>query len=279
MRFEIGYGLAWAVATDRIVQCNKTVQTGRTDVGMRDLEPVDPNHPEGEWREIGTASWTTGQEHQWVFDSFAFLQQARQTVQQPNPTVIAMVNTTLSDKGCQDFLKTVLNNASTKTNPVLDGGDIQALLSDFLAQKKGGIMRELPVGAAYGSASGRIGTNGNGNGIIHRRYSANPTDQDFYDAYGIVNELPHIAGSQGGWPTHNEYDDYALAVAIHGTRYDNLSRFTGKRFAKGSLTGQPENPFEAYPNYQGVKKTKGRDDPRWSNYVHDILNQLCVVKQ
>jgi hypothetical protein len=57
---------------------------------------------------------------------------------------------------------------------------------------------------------------GKGSGIVHRGLSASASDQDFYDAYGLVNELPHIAGSKGGWPSRNEYDDYALAVATDG---------------------------------------------------------------
>ena len=47
----------------------------------------------------------------------------------------------------------------------------------------------------YGTAGGRIGSDGKGNGIIYRGYSRG--DQDDYDASGIVNELPHLAGSKG----------------------------------------------------------------------------------
>jgi len=63
-------------------------------------------------------------------------------------------------------MKAMLKAASTKDNPVLDGGDIQKIFTDFLAQKKGGISRERMEGARYGTAVGRIGVNGDGNGII-----------------------------------------------------------------------------------------------------------------
>jgi hypothetical protein len=37
---------------------------------------------------------------------------------------------------CVDFLKTILNKASTRGNPVLEGGDIAKIFSDFLARKR-----------------------------------------------------------------------------------------------------------------------------------------------
>lgn len=55
-----------------------------------------------------------------------------------NPTITNLVNKTFSNKACQEFMNTILNNASTKGNPVLEGGDIQKIFSDFLAQTKGG---------------------------------------------------------------------------------------------------------------------------------------------
>lgn len=155
-------------------------------------------------------------------------------------------------------MSTVLNNASTKKNPVLEGGDIQKIFADFLAQKKGGISRQRLT--KWGSASGRIGTNGKGNGTLYLPLYSDPTaNQDWLDASGIVNELPHIAGSKGGWPTREEFDDFALAQAVHmNSKYDASSSFTGAK-----------NPFTA-----GVKD---RYDPRWSNYFHDILRKYCVV--
>ena len=118
-----------------------------------------------------------------------------------------------SQISCQTFMKTILNNASTNGNPVLEGGDIQKIFADFLAQKGGGISRQKLT--RFGSASGKIGLNGKGNGTLHLPLyqDPGPKGQDWQDASGIVNELPHIAGSQGGWPLREEYDDYALAVA------------------------------------------------------------------
>ena len=99
--------------------------------------------------------------------------------------------------GLSGFMSTVLNNASTKKNPVLEGGDIQKIFADFLAQNKGGISRQQLT--KWGSASGRIGTNGKGNGTLYLPLYSDPTaNQDWLDASGIVNELPHIAGSKGG---------------------------------------------------------------------------------
>jgi hypothetical protein len=174
-----------------------------------------------------------------------------------NPTVTNLVNQTYSNKDCQEFMSTVLNNASTEKNRVLEGGDIQKIFADFLAQNKGGISRQRLT--KWGTASGRIGTNGKGNGTLYLRLYSDPTaNQDWLDAVGIVDELPHIAGSKGGWPKHEEFDDFALAQAVHKSKYDSLSSFTGSK-----------NPFTA-----GVKD---RYDPSWSNYFHDILRKYCAV--
>ena len=174
-----------------------------------------------------------------------------------NSTVLGLVNQTFANTVCQDFMGTVLNNASTKANPVLEGGDIKKIFSDFLAQRNGGISRERKT--SYGTATGRIGTNGKGNGTLFLPLYKNPQpSQDWLDASGIVNELPHIAGSKGGWPNYNQYDDYALAQAVHTSKYDASSSFTGNK-----------NPFAA--------GATDRADPRWSNYFHDILRKNCIV--
>ena len=177
--------------------------------------------------------------------------------EKPSSGVTNLVNTTFSNRDCLEFMSTLLNNASTKKNPVLEKGDIQKIFANFLAQKKGGISRQRLT--KYGSASGTIGTNGKGNGTLYLPLYSDPTaNQDWLDAGGIVNELPHIAGSKGGWPSHEEFDDFALAQAVHNSKYDASSSFKGT-----------SNPFTA-----GVKD---RYDPRWSNYFHDILRKNCIV--
>src|SRR5689334_21969846 len=116
---------------------------------------------------------------------------------------------------------TVLNAASTSGNPVLDGGDILQIFKDFLAQTQGGISRERLT--KYGSASGKIGANGQGNGTLYLPVYANPIPgQNWLDASGIVNELAHIAGSKGGWPSHSEYDDQQLSLAARKAGYGGL---------------------------------------------------------
>lgn len=197
------------------------------------------------------------------------------TLLKPNAEVLARVNETFATESCRKFMREVLNNASTPKNPVLEGGDIEKIFAAFLAQKKGGISRERKT--AFGSAVGKIQTkDGKGNGVIH--LGEYPPDQDWVDASGIVNELPHIAGIKGGWP-REEYDDYALAVAVFRSSYKDLFRLTGNIPPSASgLTG-PHNPFLAYPDYEAARKSDARYDPRWSNYFHDILRQLCVVRQ
>jgi hypothetical protein len=195
------------------------------------------------------------------------------SVFKPNAAVLKLVNDTFASAACQNFMREVLNNASSDDNPVLEGGDIQKIFAAFLAQEKGGLSREKKT--EWGSAMGRIRKEGKGNGILYLRLYS--TDQDWLDARSIVNELPHIAGIKGGWP-REEYDDYALAVAVHkNPDYDSLFRLKGNYDpATSGLTG-PKSPFAAFPDLNAVRKTKARYDARWSNYFHDILNQLCVV--
>ena len=85
---------------------------------------------------------------------FLWIQPQNPTPQQRNQTVIGIVNAVFANPKCAQFLKTILNKASTEENPVLHGGDIAKIFSDFLAQKEGGIMRGSLPGARYGSVSG-----------------------------------------------------------------------------------------------------------------------------
>lgn len=186
----------------------------------------------------------------------------------PNDDVINRVNTALSNPDCQSFLETVLNAASTGGNPVLHGGDIEAIFADFLAQKKGGLSRESLT--RFGSAYGKIGSKGEGNGVITSPLYKDPgaKGQNWHDVSTIVNELPHIAGSKGGYPSRQEYDDYALAVATFKSGYAKYSR----------LKTTETNPFLAFPNYQKAGKGDSRYHGGWSSYFHDILRQFCVVE-
>jgi len=170
-----------------------------------------------------------------------------------NPAVIDLVNKTFSDAGCQTFMSDVLNAASTKGNPVLHGGDIQQIFKDFLAQTQGGISRQRIT--KYGSAGGKIGANG----TLYLPAYANPVpSQVWLDASGIVNELPHMAGSKGGWPDHSEYDDKALSLATSRAGYHRFFNLSASN-----------NPF--------VGKKAKPDDVRWSNYFHNILRQFCKI--
>jgi hypothetical protein len=181
---------------------------------------------------------------------------------QPNKSVIGIVNAVFANPKCADFLKTILNQASTKGNPVLYDGDISKIFSDFLAQRRGGVIRGALPGARYGTASGRIESGGKGNGVIYRRNAAPGADQDEYDASGIVNELPHLAGSRGGYPHRNEYDDLSLARATFNSGYDKYFRFFSV-----------SNPFSTYPDKKSQERN--RYSNIWSSYFHDILSQHC----
>ena len=193
--------------------------------------------------------------------------------QTPNAAVLSLVNQTLSSKRCHDFLQAVLGAASRKSNPVMHNGDIQLIFNDFLAQTNGGLSRSRVSVAPYGTASGTIGKDGMISSYLNTN---NPLNQDREDASTIINELPHIAGTKGGWPNRQEYDDFALAYATHSTSYGSNFSLLGnypmsRRF--GKLAGRPKNPF-ADPSSQ-----RNRDDVRWSNYFHNILRQECALPQ
>ena len=195
---------------------------------------------------------------------------AQTSPQNPN-SVISLVDRTLSSKRCNDFMGAVLRAASTKDNPVLHGGNIELIFDDFLSLSAG-LSRSTLNGTPYGSATGTIGKNG----TIYSYLTKDKTEtQDRADARTIVNELPHIAGTKGGWP-REEYDDFALAQATHSTSYGaNFSLVgnypTDPRF--GKLAGRPKNPFS------DPKAQRNRYDSRWSNYFHNILRQECALPQ
>lgn len=147
---------------------------------------------------------------------------------------------------------------------MLYGGDITKIFSDFLAQGRGGVIRGSLPGARYGTVSGRIEPGGKGDGVIYRRTVALGGDQDEYDASGIVNELPHLAGSKEGWPKRNEYDDLSLARAAYDGGYDKYFRFF-----------TVPNPFSTYPDKKSQERN--RYSNIWSSYFHDILKQHCPV--
>ncbi len=180
----------------------------------------------------------------------------------PNEIVIDLVNRTFADPDCFMFLKTVLNRASPKSNPVMRDGDIRDIFGDFLAQTKGGLSREKVKGAKYGSARGRIRPGGMGNAVIYRGFAASGS-QDEYDAKGIVAELPHLAGSKGGWP-RPEYHDLDLARGAYDTGHDEY----------WSLKSV-ENPFITFPDRRSQEKNRG--SMIWSTYFHHIMNRFCSV--
>jgi len=76
-----------------------------------------------------------------------------------------------------------------------------------------------------------------------------------------VNELPYLAGS--GWPDRNEFDDYALAQAVQGTKYASLNTL------RAGI-----NPFD--PNYPG---RGNRYNGQWSTYFHEILRKACGLEE
>jgi hypothetical protein len=182
--------------------------------------------------------------------------------EKPNEQVISLVNRTFANNDCFTFLQTVLNRASTSrsSNPVLRGGDIRAIFQNFLNQTKGGISRNLQ-GSRYGNASGRIRLDGKGDATIYRGFGHGI--QDEYDASGIVAELPHLAGSKGGYP-RPEYHDLDLARAAYETGYDKYFRFK-----------TVPNPFSTFPDRKSQEKNRG--SMVWSSYFHDIMNQLCPI--
>lgn len=182
--------------------------------------------------------------------------------QKPNEDVIDLVNRTLANPDCAEFLRAVLNKASTKSNPVMRGGDVKAIFQDFLAQTNGGISREKVKGARYGSASGTIRADGKGNAVIYRGLAAHGS-QDEYDAKGIVAELPHLAGSKGGWP-RPEYHDLDLARAAFDAGYNSYF----------PLKSVP-NPFDTHPDRKSQEKN--RYSMIWSTYFHVIMDRFCEV--
>ena len=168
-----------------------------------------------------------------------------------------LVNQALSNSDCAGFISRVLNAASSKSNPVLDGGDASKIFTDFLNQKHGGLTREKPEGSlGYGSPTGRIAK---GNAKIF--LIGGVANQTVTDAIGVIGELAHLAGSK------ESYTDQLLATIVHGIpEYAALSR----------MTTPHSNVFD--PNYE--RKAEAAKNPNaggWSSYFHDIQRQKCPV--
>jgi hypothetical protein len=221
------------------------------------VERVDTTYTPGYWN-YATAPFVN-----------IIIGQSSTTANPQNPNaVISLVDKTLFSNRCRDFMRAVLQAASTKNNPVLHGGDIELIFDDFLGQS-GGLSRIALKDAPYGSATGTLGKDG----TIYSNFDN--ANQDRSDASTIINELPHIAGTKGGFP-RQEYDDFALAHATHSTSYGGNFSLVGNyptdKFF-GKLAGRPKNPF-ADPN-----AARNRYDSRWSNYFHNILRQECVLPQ
>jgi hypothetical protein len=174
----------------------------------------------------------------------------------------------------------MLNAAATEENAALEGGDIEKIFEDFLDQNKGGLARDKKPGSPYGTVRGRIGSNGDGNGVIYSYASGG--DQIRADASNIIQELPHLAGTKTGYPKRSTFGDFALAHAIRETKYHIRSELRGSydddprvtaRFPQ--LAGVKKNPFRQYRDKKSQKKNEG--NMAWSSYVHDLITQMCPL--
>lgn len=169
------------------------------------------------------------------------------------------MNGTLAKQPCIDFYKRILNAVSSKSNPLLRGGDLQEIFTDFLAQKKGGYTRTAPPGSGgYGSPTGLI-REGNGK-IFSRGYpSMSNAEQTATDAATTVAELFHMAGRNAF------YTDRELARAVH-----NIPEYA----AMYQGNNPKWNVFDIqYEDKEGTRKNANHGG--WSSYFHDIQRQLC----
>ncbi|HXQ74745.1 MAG TPA: hypothetical protein VN844_29850, partial [Pyrinomonadaceae bacterium] len=168
-----------------------------------------------------------------------------------------LVRQTVTRAPCSTFIRRVLAAVSSRSNPLVERGDLEALYLDVLKQKKGGFTREpIPRGGGYGSADGHIKENGEGNASIFLPKFSDASLQNWSDAQGAIGELMHLAGTKG-------YTDYELAVAVNKIpEYASLYNASPK-----------SNPFDQA--YSGDAKDK--ESGGYSTFFHEVQRKICSV--
>lgn len=167
-----------------------------------------------------------------------------------DPAVIKLVNDTLSTQPCIDFFTTILQGVSNNGNPVLDGGNLRQIFTDFLNQPKPHALltRQMPAGSwGYGNPIGNIRAStaaiyapGNGATVIT-------------DATAIVSEIFHLAASK------QQYSDKALAEAAHNSKYG------------AAIGNYVKDPGKIAYNIPESQRTLGD----YSIYFHYLQYNIC----
>ena len=168
-----------------------------------------------------------------------------------------LVRQTVTKAPCATFIRRVLASVSSRSNPLVQRGDLEAMFFNILKQRKGGFTRNpISRGAGYGSVEGSIKENGQGNASIFLPKFTDASLQNWSDTQGTIGELMHLAGTK-------RYTDYDLAVAVSKIpEYASLYNESPK-----------SNPFDsAY-----IGDAKDKDSAGYSTFFHSVQRRICAV--
>jgi hypothetical protein len=173
--------------------------------------------------------------------------------------ITRLVTTALSSSECIEFYTTILSRASSKRNPVLQGGDLQKVFQSFMSQTTQPFTRKLPPFAtrnASGYAFGLIGSKQGGGIYI---VTSSSLDQAYVDAKVVIGELFHLAGST------DMYRDRELADLVHNSKFN----------VDESKLDPTDNVFSG----QYVKGEYETEDTPYSIYFHRMAEMNCRLPQ
>jgi hypothetical protein len=173
-------------------------------------------------------------------------------------TVIDIVNSKLANPACIEFGKRILNAVSTRDNPVLNEGDLQAIFREFL-DNNGQLTREKPSGSGnWGSPKGLI-RKGNPTIFSKLNYPSSIVAQTHYDATVVIGELFHFAGEKGF------YTDRALAEAVR-----DIPEYAAQETLITPTIFEP-----GFPAKDKKDALKNPNHKAWSTYFHHIERMFC----
>lgn len=166
---------------------------------------------------------------------------------------------------CRDTVLGLLNAVASKSNPLVEGGDMEKLFALLLTQPGNGLTRRpVPGSAGFGSVSGSFG-NGNASVSALAVTPYTPEGQLIGDIGYVFNELMHLAG------LNRRITDRDFSIKIK----DNpiWANSTNKTPYSKPLPYPLANPnfdeeqIKILNNYSGAGP--------WSEYFHAVVDNAC----
>jgi hypothetical protein len=199
----------------------------------------------------------------WAIFSFSQQSQTRQTktVALDTPKIGEALKKILSNKTCKDFIKGLLEKASSITGRKLaEDGDVLRMFDIA----KNNLTRERPKDATT-SVGNPVGSfkKGNAGVFVAGDPKIDAKNQLASDVANILHELLHLAAFNGKYFTDKDF-----AEIIHNSP-DASIPFTGE------FAAYPVNPFDANLTKDQKKALKDEGNGVWGGYWDRVLTNKC----